>query len=188
MYLVDTNIISAASPFRQAPAELIAWMDARSASLFLSAVTVAEIEDGIAKLRRGGATRKSRDLSAWLESVIHLYGDRILVFDTPTARIAGVLSDRARGQGHAPGFQRHHYRGNSAAQLLDDLVTQHPAFCAVRRTSFQSLSCNTAFVSSIQNDQCLWTRSRRRFTTRSGSRPNPWRDRRRARARSSHRS
>ncbi|MGC1574722.1 MAG: type II toxin-antitoxin system VapC family toxin [Beijerinckiaceae bacterium] len=104
MYLVDTNIISAASPFRQAPAELIAWMDARSASLFLSAVTVAEIEDGIAKLRRGGATRKSRDLSAWLESVIHLYGDRILVFDTPTARIAGVLSDRARGQGHAPGF------------------------------------------------------------------------------------
>ena len=72
--------------------------------LFLSAVTVAEIEDGIAKLRREGATRKSTDLAAWLEAVLHLYGDRILAFDTATARIAGALSDEARGQGHAPGF------------------------------------------------------------------------------------
>jgi toxin FitB len=104
VYLVDTNIISAASPTRQAPAELIAWMDAQSALLFLSAVTVAEVEDGIAKSRREGATRKSRDLRAWLEAVIHLYGERILTFDTPTARIAGALSDRARGQGHTPGI------------------------------------------------------------------------------------
>jgi hypothetical protein len=33
-----------------------------------------------------------------------LYGDRILAFDTPAARIAGTLSDRARGLGYAPGF------------------------------------------------------------------------------------
>jgi len=79
-------------------------MDMHSASLFLSVVTLAEIEDGIAKLRREGATRRSTDLSAWLETVLHLYGDRVLVFDAPTARIAGVMADRARGQGHAPGF------------------------------------------------------------------------------------
>jgi hypothetical protein len=79
-------------------------MDTHSTSLFLSAITVAEIEDGIAKLRREGATRKSADLAAWLETVLHLYGDRILVFDVPTARIAGAMSDRARGQGHAPGL------------------------------------------------------------------------------------
>ena len=54
------------------------WMDAQSALLSLSAVTVAEIEDGIAKLRREGATRKSANLTAWLETVLHLYGDRIL--------------------------------------------------------------------------------------------------------------
>ena len=104
MYLVDTNVISAGAPSRLAPPELVAWMEAHSASLFLSAVTVAEIEDGIAKLRREGATRKSDDLTAWLETVLHLYGDRILTFDTPTARIAGALSDRARAQGQAPGF------------------------------------------------------------------------------------
>jgi toxin FitB len=104
VYLVDTNVISAVSPNRPTPAALVEWMDAQSASLFLSVVTIAEVEDGIAKLRREKATRRSRDLAQWLEAVLHLYGDRILAFDTPTARIAGQLSDRARGQGHSPGF------------------------------------------------------------------------------------
>ena len=104
MYLVDTNVISAGAPSRIAPPELLAWMDRHSALLFLSAVTVAEIEDGIAKLRREGATRKGEDLAAWLETLLHLHIDRILAFDTPTARIAGALSDRARGRGQAPGL------------------------------------------------------------------------------------
>src|SRR5882724_2985344 len=104
MYLVDTNVISAAAPSRPVSPALIEWMDTYSASLFLSAVTVAEIEDGIAKSRREGARRKSADLAAWLETVLHLYGDRVLAFDTSTARIAGAMSDRARGKGHAPGL------------------------------------------------------------------------------------
>jgi toxin FitB len=104
VYLVDTNVISAASPNRLAPAAMVEWMDAQSASLFLSVVTIAEVEDGIAKLRREKATRRSKDLAQWLEAVLHLYGDRILTFDTQAARLAGELSDRARGQGHAPGF------------------------------------------------------------------------------------
>jgi toxin FitB len=103
-YLVDTNVISAAAPSRPAPPALVAWMDRHSASLFLSVVTIAEIEDGIAKLRREGAARKSADLTAWLETVLHLYGDRMLAFDAPAARIAGAMSDSARGQGHAPGL------------------------------------------------------------------------------------
>ncbi len=104
MYLVDTNVISAAAPSRPVSPALIEWMDTYSASLFLSAVTVAEIEDGIAKSRREGATRKSADLSAWLETVLHLYGDRVLAFDVATARIAGAISDRARGADQTPGF------------------------------------------------------------------------------------
>ncbi len=102
MYLVDTNVISAGAPSRIASAALVDWMDAHSAALWLSAVTVTEIEDGVAKLRREGATRKSADLAAWWEAVLHLYGDRVLPLDTATARVAGALSDRARGQGHAP--------------------------------------------------------------------------------------
>jgi predicted nucleic acid-binding protein len=104
VYLVDTNVISAAAPSRPVASGLIEWMDLHSASLYLSAVTVAEIEDGIAKLRREGAPRRSADLTAWLETVLHLYGDRILAFDAATARIAGTMADRARGQGQAPGL------------------------------------------------------------------------------------
>jgi predicted nucleic acid-binding protein len=104
MYLVDTNVISAATPTRAASPALVEWMDAHSATLFLSAVTVAEIEDGIAKSRREGARRKSADLAAWLETVLHLYAGRVLAFDVAVARIAGAISDRARGLGQAPGF------------------------------------------------------------------------------------
>jgi toxin FitB len=105
VYLVDTNIISAAAPSKTAaPADMVAWMESQSALLFLSVVTVAEIEDGIAKAKREGAVRKARDLTAWFETILHLYRDRILLFDVEIARIAGVFSDRARGQGLAPGF------------------------------------------------------------------------------------
>jgi predicted nucleic acid-binding protein len=104
MYLVDTNVISAAAPSRPVVLALVEWMDTHSAALFLSAVTVAEIEDGIAKLRREGAKRKSADRAAWLETVLHLYGDRVLAFDVATARLAGAISDLARGLGRAPGF------------------------------------------------------------------------------------
>jgi len=104
LYLIDTNVVSAGAPTKGKPAALVDWMDAHSDALFLSAVTVAEIEDGVAKLRREGAVRKAADLTAWLEALLHLYGDRILAFDGAVARLAGALSDRARGQGHAPGF------------------------------------------------------------------------------------
>ncbi len=104
-YLVDTNVISAAAPTASVKrSELIAWMASRSRDLFLSAVTIAEIADGIAKAKREGAKRKAADLSAWLRTVLHLYGDRVLPFDSPTAETAGALSDLARGRGHAPGF------------------------------------------------------------------------------------
>jgi predicted nucleic acid-binding protein len=105
VYLVDTNVISAGAPARMAPrADLAAWMDAASEALFLSVVTVAEIEDGVAKARREGATRKAADLAAWLDTLVHLYGDRLLPVDLAVSRTAGRVSDVARGQGHAPGF------------------------------------------------------------------------------------
>jgi predicted nucleic acid-binding protein len=107
-YLIDTNVISAAAP--TAPVrrqDLVAWMDSHSPDLFLSAITVAEIADGIAKARREGARRKASALSEWLRTVLHLYGDRVLPFDSETAEIAGALgalADVARSRGHAPGF------------------------------------------------------------------------------------
>lgn len=104
-YLVDTNVISAAAPAAiERHRELAQWMDANSAVLRLSAVTIAEIAEGIAKAARQGARRKARDLSQWLKTLLHLYGDRVLPFDSETAEIAGRLSDLARGRGAKPGF------------------------------------------------------------------------------------
>jgi toxin FitB len=104
-YLVDTNVISATAPTAVVKrAELIEWMDTHSPDLFLSAVTIAEITEGIAKAKREGAKRKASNLSAWLRTVLHLYGDCVLPFDSPTAEIAGALADLVRGRGHSPGF------------------------------------------------------------------------------------
>ena len=104
-YLVDTNVISASAPTTAVKRpELAEWMDTHSRDLFLSAVTIAEIADGIAKAKREGARRKASDLSAWLRIVLHLYGERVLPFDRSTAEIAGALMDLTRSRGHSPGF------------------------------------------------------------------------------------
>jgi toxin FitB len=105
MYLVDTDVISAGAPSKAVAAPGLArWMDEQSAQLYLSTITVAEIEDGIAKSRREKARRKASDLAEWLATLVRLYGDRILPFDLAAARIAGALSDVARSRGSAPGF------------------------------------------------------------------------------------
>ena len=104
-YLLDTNVISAiATTKRDRPAALARWLDEASDGLYISVVTVAEIRDGIAKLAREGASGKAATLLQWWNAVEHLYGDRMLPFDLAAAIVAGALSDKARGAGHAPGF------------------------------------------------------------------------------------
>ena len=97
MYLVDTNVLSAGVPGRrERSAALVEWMDTRSHALFLSAVTVAEISDGIAKLKRSGSASRAAGLGDWLELMLHLYGERVLPFDVPSAHLAGEPMDGAR--------------------------------------------------------------------------------------------
>ncbi len=102
-YLVDTNILSTGAPGRFDGA-LAQWMDANSDALMLSVVTITEIEDGIAKAQRQGASRKAEQLASWLEAVLHLYGNRVLPIDVAVARKAGLLLDQVRGQGRDPGL------------------------------------------------------------------------------------
>jgi len=105
VYLVDTNVLSAGAPTKAQPApELAGWMERNSERLYLSAITVAEVEDGIAKARRTGATRKADRLAEWLGTLLHLYSARILPLDVPVARLLGRLSDQARGAGQSPGL------------------------------------------------------------------------------------
>ena len=75
VYLVDTNVISAAAPTKsQAVPDLIGWMEENAPRLYLSVITIAEVEDAIAKARRQGATRKAdRLVELRLETLLHLY-------------------------------------------------------------------------------------------------------------------
>ncbi len=104
-FLVDIDVLSAGAPSKaRSVPQLIEWMDRNSERLYVSVVTIAEIEGGIARSKREGATRKATRLREWLETLVHLYSPRILPFDLAAARIAGALSDGARGRGHTAAF------------------------------------------------------------------------------------
>ena len=105
MYVVDTDVLSTGAPTKAVPrSELIGWMTRNSESLFISVVTIAEIEGGIARSRRNGANAKAVRLAKWLEVVLDLYGERVLPLDVAAARRIGTLGDQARAAGHAPAF------------------------------------------------------------------------------------
>lgn len=70
--------------------------------LYLSAVTIAEITAGIAKLQTTGSVSRADALQVWLDGIAAHYADRVLPI--AVARIAGILSERARSAGHAPGM------------------------------------------------------------------------------------
>ena len=104
-FLVDIDVLSAGAPSKaRSVPQLVEWMDRNSERLYVSVVTITEIEDAIAKSKREGAIRKAARLREWLETLVHLYSPRILPFDLAAARIAGALSDGARGRGHTAGF------------------------------------------------------------------------------------
>jgi toxin FitB len=104
-WLLDTNILSAFAPGRPALAQKTAiWFSDRSDELFLSTITGAEIEAGIAKLRRTGSSQRADQLRHWFERMLSFYADRVLPFDLAAARIAGALSDAAEAAGRHPGF------------------------------------------------------------------------------------
>jgi len=104
-WLLDTNVLSALAPGKPAVAPATAaWFDERTDALFLSAITAAEIEAGISKLRRTGSAQRAENLHDWFERMLSFYADRVLPFDLGAARIAGMLSDAAQADGRHPGF------------------------------------------------------------------------------------
>ncbi len=97
MYLLDTNVVSLLEPrrVRSAP-PLVDWMRRNGAALFLSAMTVAELEAGILKLRRRNQLSRADELSAFLGGIEDEFGERILPMDRVVARQLAHLEDRIR--------------------------------------------------------------------------------------------
>jgi predicted nucleic acid-binding protein len=96
MILLDTNVVSEA--MKPEPASSVQqWLDAQAAeTLFLSAITIAELLFGVGALQEG--KRKSR-LTAAIEGVIGLFADRVLPFDADAARRYADLAVKARSSG-----------------------------------------------------------------------------------------
>jgi toxin FitB len=98
IYLLDTNVLSALRRPERAP-HVIRWLaDKPDQDLFLSVITLGEIERGIA-LQAPRDPAFARDLRAWLDRTVQLFSDRILPFDAAAARIWGRLSARIGNTG-----------------------------------------------------------------------------------------
>lgn len=91
MYLLDTNVLSALRRPDRHPGPA-AWLEAqRDSDIFLSVVTVAEVERGIAQQRPINPDF-AHNLAQWAERILAWFADRILPVDAAAARRWGQLS------------------------------------------------------------------------------------------------
>ena len=91
MYLIDTVVLSELRR-RQRDAGVVAWMaQQHQEDCYLSVVSLAEIERGIAG-KRTSDPRFAEDLAAWLHRLLRLHGQRLLAVDLAIARRWGRLS------------------------------------------------------------------------------------------------
>ncbi len=93
MFLIDTDVLSALRRRERYP-EVARWMSKqRAADLYLSVVSIGEIERGVVRQQRSNPDF-ARALALWLDSVITLYGEHILGVNLAIARRWGQLSAR----------------------------------------------------------------------------------------------
>lgn len=92
-YILDTNVISAVRRQGRAP-QVAAWLLTKpETDLFLSVITLGEIERGIHQQRRCDPGFAA-DLRAWLDRTLLIFADRLLPFGAEDARIWGRLSQQ----------------------------------------------------------------------------------------------
>lgn len=97
MILLDTNVVS--EPLRQTPeACVVEWIDAQPLeTLFLSAITIAELRAGVAMLPAG--KRRSGLMDSLEKRVLPLFAGRVLPFDLACTSAYAALMAKARAKG-----------------------------------------------------------------------------------------
>jgi len=91
MYLLDTDVLSELRRSRR-NRNVVAWIgDVTEADLFLGAVTIGEIELGIAR-QQVPNPGFAQDLADWLDVTLRAYGERILPPMVGIARRWGRLT------------------------------------------------------------------------------------------------
>lgn len=93
-WLLDTCALSEYAKKAPTP-EVIAWLDEQDeTSLFISVITLGEIEKGILKLRKADP-RRSQKLTAWLGKVEQRFAGRILPLDTAALHVWAQIAAHA---------------------------------------------------------------------------------------------
>ena len=91
MFLIDTDVLSALRRRDRNP-QAVGWVESqRTSDLYISVVTVGEIERGI-KQQKQRNPGFAMDLALWLDRILSWYGSHILPVDIATARRWGQLS------------------------------------------------------------------------------------------------
>ena len=95
-YLLDTCVIS--ELVKPAPnRKVVDWLnEVSSKALFLSVITIGEIEKGLTKLPD---SKKKERLTVWLNTLLNEYQERILLVDLMVAENWGVLQGNAEMAG-----------------------------------------------------------------------------------------
>ncbi len=113
MILLDTNVVS--EPLRRAPkTRVIEWIDAQPLeTLYLSAITVAELRAGVALLPAG--KRRAGLHEALEKRVLPLFVGRVLPFDIACTNAYAELMAKARAAGRAVGTADGYIAASAAA-------------------------------------------------------------------------
>jgi toxin FitB len=94
VYLVDTDVISEARKGQKANAGVRGFFRGAAkddSQLYVSAVTIGELRQGVEAVRHRGDTSQASILERWLARVTNNYAESILPFDTEIAEIWGRL-------------------------------------------------------------------------------------------------
>jgi len=114
MIVLDTNVLS--ELWRLAPdRNVLAWMDAQIVeTLFLSAITVAELRFGLAAMPQG--KRRTIYQERMEREVLPTFTGRVLPFDLDASKSYADLMARARAEGLAIGKADGYIAATAAAR------------------------------------------------------------------------
>jgi predicted nucleic acid-binding protein len=125
MFLLDTVVLSELRKSRRDP-NVVAWFrSVPLGDLFLSTLTVAEVEIGISRQQRVDPAFAA-ELAEWLDITVRVYGDRILPVSVAVARRWGRLAGEI---------------GNKSLDLaIAATALEHGLIVATRNTSHFALT------------------------------------------------
>jgi predicted nucleic acid-binding protein len=94
VYLLDTDVISELRKGENADPgvrEFFARASREVTDLYLSAITIGELRQGVERIRHRGDTAQANRLERWLGRVTTAYAQAILSFDEECAQVWGRL-------------------------------------------------------------------------------------------------